>query len=221
MGANAFLTDYLVDYFVDKRDDIVLVGRKTNERYLKKNGVKNVITDYLDEKKLFEEISIDSKIEIIFVGTSTEPSLFVNLSDEDINNSIQKEIVFTIKFLKLLIFEMVKNNYGRVVFCGSKENDRGSIGGTLYSVVKNSHIGISRSIAVEYAKFGVTSNVLKLGLLPGGYKNKLKESELDNLIRRIPTKQLFEMLDIPQFIEVLLKSTVINGTEIDMDQAVR
>ena len=62
MGANAFLTDYLVDYFLDKRDDIVLVGRKTNERYLKKNGVKNVITDYLDEKKLFEEISIDSKI---------------------------------------------------------------------------------------------------------------------------------------------------------------
>jgi NAD(P)-dependent dehydrogenase (short-subunit alcohol dehydrogenase family) len=131
------------------------------------------------------------------------------------------EIEFAINCVKFLIPEMLKKNYGRFIYMGSKESSRGVVGGGLYSIVKNAQIGLSRSTAVEYAKFGITSNVIQLGYLPFGYSTKLKSIEVDNLKKRIPTNKSLSVANIASLIETICESESINGAVIDVDQAVR
>jgi NAD(P)-dependent dehydrogenase (short-subunit alcohol dehydrogenase family) len=219
IGANSALTKRLLRV-VDQEDDVTIVGRSRPPDLNIEGNLRFIESNYLDSSWC-SQIKNANELVVIFVGTNVQPNLIVNLGLEEISTVLKSEIEFVIKSVKELIPEMIKNQFGRFVFIGSKESSRGVMGGSLYSVVKNAHIGLSRSIAVEYGKFGITSNVIQLGYLPFGYSSKLKESEVVNLKKRIPTQKEIPVIEILNLIQVLSISQAINGTVIDVDQAVR
>lgn len=219
IGANSELTIRLVNEFKDK-EDLVLVGRSVPPNIDLNDKLLFLKTDYSDISWCHQVAKFDN-LQIIFVGTNVGPGLLVNLEQKEISAVLKFEIEFAINCVKFLIPEMLKKNYGRFIYMGSKESSRGVVGGGLYSIVKNAQIGLSRSTAVEYAKFGITSNVIQLGYLPFGYSTKLKSVEVDNLKRRIPTNESLSVADIASLIKTLCESESINGAVIDVDQAVR
>jgi short-subunit dehydrogenase len=219
IGANAELTIRLVNEFKDK-EDLVLVGRNVPPNIDSNDKILFLKTDYSDISWCSKVAKFDN-LQIIFVGTNVRPDLLVNLEQKEVSEVLKFEIEFAINCVKFLIPEMLKKNYGRFIYMGSKESSRGVVGGGLYSIVKNAQIGLSRSTAVEYAKFGITSNVIQLGYLPFGYSTKLKSIEVDNLKKRIPTNKSLSVANIASLIETLCESESINGAVIDVDQAVR
>jgi NAD(P)-dependent dehydrogenase (short-subunit alcohol dehydrogenase family) len=219
IGANAELTIRLVNEFKDK-EDLVLVGRNVPPNIDLNDKLLFLKTDYSDISWCSKVAKFDN-LQIIFVGTNVRPDLLVNLEQKEVSEVLKFEIEFAINCVKFLIPEMLKKNYGRFIYMGSKESSRGVVGGGLYSIVKNAQIGLSRSTAVEYAKFGITSNVIQLGYLPFGYSTKLKSIEVDNLKKRIPTNKSLSVANIASLIETLCESESINGAVIDVDQAVR
>ena len=88
-------------------------------------------------------------------------------------------------------------------------------------MIKTAQIGLSRTIAVEYAKFGITSNVLQLGLLDFGYSKKIPKRTIDSIKSRIPTSTSLEPKDIAVVITALIEASSVNGAVIDIDQSVR
>jgi len=219
IGANAELTIRLVNEFKDK-EDLVLVGRNVPPKIDLNDKLLFLKTDYSDISWCSKVAKFDN-LQIIFVGTNVRPDLLVNLEQKEVSEVLKFEVEFAINCVKFLIPEMLKKNYGRFIYMGSKESSRGVVGGGLYSIVKNAQIGLSRSTAVEYAKFGITSNVIQLGYLPFGYSTKLKSIEVDNLKKRIPTNKSLSVANIASLIETLCESESINGAVIDVDQAVR
>lgn len=219
IGANAELTIRLVNEFKDK-EDLVLVGRNVPPNIDLNDKLLFLKTDYSDISWCSKVAKFDN-LQIIFVGTNVRPDLLVNLEQKEVSEVLKFEIEFAINCVKFLIPEMLKKNYGRFIYMGSKESSRGVVGGGLYSIVKNAQIGLSRSTAVEYAKFGITSNVIQLGYLPFGYSTKLKSIEVDNLKKRIPTNKSLSVANIASLIETICESESINGAVIDVDQAVR
>ena len=219
IGANSELTIRLVNEFKDK-EDLVVVGRSAPPNIDFQDKLLFFKTDYSDISWCSKVAEFDN-LQIIFVGTNVGPNLLVNLEQKEVSEVLKFEIEFAINCVKFLIPEMLKKNYGRFIYMGSKESSRGVVGGGLYSIVKNAHIGLSRSTAVEYAKFGITSNVIQLGYLPFGYSTKLKSIEVDNLKKRIPTNKSLSVANIASLIETLCESESINGAVIDVDQAVR
>jgi NAD(P)-dependent dehydrogenase (short-subunit alcohol dehydrogenase family) len=221
IGANSALSQALVQYF--DKDEIFLVGAKNpselNNNY--SSSAKFIATDYRNAHNLISALPERQDITVIFSGIGSIPALLVNAPHQQIEKEISENVVFTAQLSALLLSIMIKANFGRFVFIGSREAERGAPGGAVYSIIKSSQIGLSRSIAVEYARFGITSNVLQLGLLDWGYSSKLPEKEIESLRKRIPTMDSISAADIGRAISLLMVNASINGAVIPIDQAVR
>lgn len=223
IGANAAISKQIIPFLNDS--EVVVIGR-TEPGYLNdfsKNGneIKFYYTDYLNASKVLTDLGDVKLISVIFAGIFSNPSLIFELKSEQVRNELILNLEFSILITSLLLPKMISAGFGRFIFLGSKESSRGVPGSGMYSIIKEAQIGLSRTLAVEYAKFGITSNVLRLGLLSEGYSNKLPKKQIDNLKSRIPTSENLSYKDIANQILVLIASSAINGTVIDIDQAVR
>ena len=135
-----------------------------------------------------------------------------------------KEFSENVGFSQSVISEvlpgMMRNNFGRFIFIGSKISSMGVIGGASYEVIKSSQKGLSRTLAIEYARYGVTSNVIDIGFLENGYSEKLKSKAVERLKQRIPQTTKLNPNEIAETIKLILSSTSINGSVITVDQGI-
>ena len=222
IGANASITQDLVAQF--SGEIILLVGRSKPIWLNKFNheSVTYISTDYHDANFLEIADIQTSEITVVFVGISSKSSLIVDVDNDDFLKDLDLNLNFAVKVSKRVLPKMITEGYGRFIFLGSKEAARGTIGAASYAIIKQGQIGLSRTIAVEYARFGITSNVIRLGLLATGSRNRIRSpKELKDLVARIPTSANLETSDIAETIKALMKIKSINGTIIDIDQGVR
>lgn len=223
IGANAAITPHLIPYFTDK--SIVLSGRRLPDYIQDFRGrsieLQFIATNYSDASKVVHTLPDSSNLTVIFAGISSEPTLLVNLDPKQVESELLENLKFSTELVSLLIPKMMSNRFGRFVFLGSKESSRGVAGGAIYAMIKQAQVGLSRTVAVECARFGITSNVLQLGLLDQGYSKKLQIKEIEKLKARIPTTSTLGYKDIAQQINVLIEAPAINGAVIDIDQAIR
>jgi NAD(P)-dependent dehydrogenase (short-subunit alcohol dehydrogenase family) len=75
-------------------------------------------------------------------------------------------------------------------------------------------------LAIEYARYGVTSNVIDIGFLENGYSAKLKSTAIERLRQRIPQTTKLDPNEIAETIKLILSSTSINGSVINVDQGI-
>jgi NAD(P)-dependent dehydrogenase (short-subunit alcohol dehydrogenase family) len=78
---------------------------------------------------------------------------------------------------------MTANNYGRIITISSLSAVRSSVNGLPYTVSKHAMTGLTKSIAVEYAKYGITAN----SVLPGSI-----ETEIGRNTARLLGKELLD-----------------------------
>ena len=223
IGANAAINRQIIPFLGDS--EVIVIGRSEPEYFheFKETGkdIKFYFTDYSNANKVLTDLSDTNSVSVIFAGIFSTPALIIDLNSEKIRNELISNLEFSILVTTLLLPKMISSGFGRFIFLGSKESSRGVPGGGMYSIIKEAQSGLSRTIAVEYAKFGITSNVLRLGLLAKGYSEKLPKKEIDKLRTRIPTSEILSYKDIANQILVLIKSPSINGAIIDIDQATR
>ena len=110
---------------------------------------------------------------------------------------------------------MTKEKWGRIIHIIS--SGLGDIGTLTYSTSKFALVGMSQVLAREYAKFGITSNVLQLGYFETGMWNKLSDAKKKELLYEIPSKQLGNVQNIVNAIEFIIKSDFVNGAVIPID----
>ncbi|MDP1720730.1 MAG: SDR family oxidoreductase [Candidatus Nanopelagicaceae bacterium] len=222
IGANAALTAHLLRHF--EKEEVVLVGRKRPASLAGEFSGRDIgfiDTNYHDAPSIAAQISSNSNIVLVFVGIGTEPMLLKDISHEQLTADLESNLEFPTLLIKDVLLKMIQQNFGRVIFIGSKESSRGVAGGSIYAMIKSAQAGLSRTIAVEYAKFGITSNVLQLGLLDFGYSQNLPQKNVEALKLRIPTATSLDPKDIASVIRTLIGAPSINGTVIDIDQSVR
>ncbi len=222
IGANASIVQELVLSIPD--EEFLLVGR-SKPAWMSNNiesKIKFVETDYLSIDFLIERKSELQDITVVFTGVSAESGLILNLDSQKFMEDLDRNLNFALKVCQAVLPKMIRDEFGRFIFLGSKEASRGTAGAATYSVIKQAHIGLSRTLGIEYAKFGVTSNVVQLGLLPGGSRTRIRNSkELSQLKARIPTTAELNVIDIAEMIKLLIKVEGINGAVVDLDQGVR
>ena len=218
VGANASLAKNLVEKLNDHK--VYVLGR-TPPSYLKDfthtHFVKRI---YTDEPHLNDDIDLNEPLAVIFCGISSEAKLLVDLKREELVSEFFQNVGFSHSVISEVLPGMIKNEFGRIIFMGSKISSQGVAGGGSYEVIKSAQKGLSRTLAVEYGRFGITSNVIEIGYLKNGYSEKLGERFINNLISRIPQRNSIEPEEIAMMVNLVLATPSINGSVLAVDQAI-
>lgn len=116
-----------------------------------------------------------------------------------------------------LLMPMMKEKWGRIIHFSSAAGLHVAPGTLAYSTSKTALLGMSRVLATEYARFGITSNVLVNGYFDTGMYRRLDEKSKKKLIDAIPSRRLGDPSNIVNAIEFLMKSDFVNGSAINID----
>ena len=112
---------------------------------------------------------------------------------------------------------MIANKWGRIVHISSAKALRGSPGSSAYSASKSALNAFNKSIAKEYARFGITSNIISLGYFDYGLFKKLNPKLKQNFINSIPSKLMGSHEDVSSCFEYIVKSPFTKGENITID----
>lgn len=121
--------------------------------------------EHLDCSKLPTDIDIL----INCAGVPSGKNTFENIPDEEYHRLIKINITAPFKLCRMVLPYMRENKFGRIVNVNSIWGLRGSEKNGAYHISKHAMSGLTRSIAKEYGKFGITCN----DVCPGAIDSKM------------------------------------------------
>ena len=92
---------------------------------------------------------------------------------------------------------MLDAGYGRIVFVGSLAA-RGEPGRGSYAVAKHALEALAKTIALEYARSGITCNVVSPGYTNAGAFLKLDPTTIERAAKSVPMKRLADPEEIAE-----------------------
>lgn len=172
------------------------------------NSIKTIIKKY--EKKLY-------KVTCLNLAAITLDELVINIKKTKLKKIFEINAFSNIFFAKYLIPTMIKQEYGRFIHFSSSKALMGDAGIIGYAASKSSLIGISNSLSKEYARFGITSNIISLGYFNSNLWTRLKQEKRNKLLQEVPSKSLGSIKNISNTIHNIIKSDYLNGAIIKLD----
>jgi NAD(P)-dependent dehydrogenase (short-subunit alcohol dehydrogenase family) len=136
---------------------------------------------------------------------------------EDWKKTLDANLTASFLLTQAFLRPMMAEKWGRIVFMSSVAASRGASGALAYSASKAGLVGMSRTLAIEYGRFGITSNVLQLGYFEAGMMERFAEEELKRMRDQIPSRKLGRPVNLFHAIRFLIDSEFTNGATIAMD----
>lgn len=223
VGANSWLVSQVSPVLAES-DSVHLVGR-TRPDWLKGTGdrpseaISFAVTNYRAGDEVLPPLKATEKLTVVFAGVGTAPNLLANIGDAEVRDASESHIVFPLSVVRQVAPHMISAKFGRFIFLGSSQGSRGIVGAALYTTVKAAHRGLSRSIAVEYGRFGITSNVIDAGFMDGGQARFLKTGARESFLKSTPSMQPVKVADIASAIQHLIGSASVSGAILTVDAA--
>lgn len=157
------------------------------------------------------------KITLVHAAALSRDGLAAQFSTEDWDHVMEVNLRGNFILTRALLMAMVKEKWGRIIHFSSVAGMRGVRGTIAYSTAKTGLLGMSRVIAQEYGRFGITSNVLVLGYFDTGLIETLGENVRKDIVASIPSGRLGDPVNIAQAVEFLMKADYVNGATIHID----
>ena len=122
-------------------------------------------------------------------GTNVD-NLSLRMKEEEWKKVIDINLTSTFLLAKHAIKKMLKNKFGRVVNITSVVGHTGNVGQSNYAAAKSGIIGMSKSLALEYAKKNITINCVSPGFIVSDMTMNIAEKVRLYLTSRIPMGKL-------------------------------
>ena len=167
-GATGAIGKALVEKFVSLEGNVLATGTKTEKLETLKKDFPNISIlkfDISDHSKIEEFIenasSLLSGLDILVNNAGINmDNLSLRMKEEEWKKVIDVNLGSTFFLCKYAIKKMLKNKYGRIVNVTSVVGHTGNLGQANYAASKAGIIGMSKSLAIEYAKKNI--QILKL-----------------------------------------------------------
>ena len=185
----------------------------SSESYTKVN-----ISDHVEVKTWVDQ-NIDKNEKIVLINCAgTNYNSFAHKADiARWKNVIDINLMGTFNVIHAVLPFMREQGYGRIINFASIVAQKGIPGTSAYAASKAALWGMTRSIAVENAKKGITINSLNLGYFNIGMITEVPEEFLAIIKKEIPTGELGNPENIFNVVRFLIESDYTNGTSIDIN----
>lgn len=203
------------------------IGKAIKSIYLS-NGY-NVIAPTRQELDLADASSVekflqnnkDLQVDILINNAGiNDINLIENVTDKEIDDTLEINVVSPLKLLRAFVPNMKKNNFGRIVNIGSIWGVVSKPGRCIYSVTKNGVNGITNTLSIELAPYNIRVNTVCPGftLTELTYKNNTEE-QIRLISKDIPMGRMAQPEEIANVVYFLAneKNTYVTGQRVVVD----
>ena len=166
-----------------------------------------------------EKIS-DNGIDILVNNAGiTRDNLLVRLSDQDLMDVINLNLIAGFHLTRKIIRGMMKRKWGRVIGISSVVGITGNAGQTNYAAAKAGMIGFSKALALEVASRGITVNNIAPGFIKTPMTKDLSEEQVTRLQASVPIGRLGEAEDVAAAVIYLASSeaSYVTGATLNVN----
>ena len=137
------------------------------------------------------------KLDILVANAGVaRDNLLVQLRDEDWDQVVAVNLTATFRLARAAVRSMMRRRFGRIIGITSVVGVTGNPGQTNYTASKAGMIGLIKSIAAEYAKRGVTANLIAPGFIATAMTEKLNDKQREAILARVPAGRLGSGADV-------------------------
>ena len=144
------------------------------------------------------------KIDILVNNAGiTRDGLLMRMKEEDWNAVLQVNLTGTFYCAKAVLTSMSKQRNGRIVNIASIVGAIGNVGQANYAASKAAVVGLTKTIAREYASRNVTVNAVAPGFIDTAMTQQLSPEVKEALLNQIPAKRLGQASDVAEAVGFL------------------
>jgi len=149
----------------------------------------------------------------------TQDNLAIRMSIEEWKKVLDINLTSTFLLSKFAIKKMLKNKSGKIINITSVVGHTGNLGQANYTASKAGIIGMSKSLAIEYAKKNININCISPGFIKTAMTEKIDDKFKEIIISKIPSARLGEPEDIANAVLFLAsnQSDYINGETLHVN----
>ena len=197
-GATGGIGNALVKKFISLGGDVLATGTKADKLDEIKKNFPNIkvkkfdISEHSRIEEFIENVSLElGGLDILInnAGINAD-NLSLRMKDNEWKKVIDINLTSTFLLSKNSIKKMLKTKYGRIVNITSIVGHTGNLGQANYSAAKSGLIGMSKSLAIEYAKKNITINCVSPGFIVSNMTSNIAEKVKLFLTSRIPMGKL-------------------------------
>ena len=197
-GASGGIGKEIVKKFVSLGGNVLGTGTKTEKLDLLKKQYPTIKVKKFDmsEDSRIEEFIDNVHLELggldILINNAgmNSDNLSLRMNEEEWKKVININLTSTFLLSKYAIKKMLKNKFGRIVNITSIVGHTGNLGQANYAASKSGIIGMSKSLAIEYAKRNITVNCISPGFIQSDMTMNIAEKVKLYLTSRIPMGRL-------------------------------
>ena len=193
-GASGGIGNELVKKFVSLGANILGSGTKTEKLELIKKQYPNIkvkkfdIANHSGIEEFIDSVSLElGGLDVLINNAGINlDNLSIRMKVEEWKKVIDINLTSTFLLSKYAIKKMLKNKFGRIVNITSVVGHVGNLGQPNYSASKAGIIGMSKSLAIEYAKKNITVNCVSPGFIVSDMTMGIADKVKLYLTSRIP-----------------------------------
>ena len=212
-----------------KQNYNLIVVSKNKEKLINfmtdnKSIIKRIPCDLKDSnqitKMIDEIISTNLNVDILVNNAGvTDDSLFIRMNYEKWQNVIKTNLDSNFLLSSSISKLMIKKKWGRIINITSIVGHTGNLGQANYVASKSGLTGMTKSIAIELAKWNITVNCVSPGFIQTNMTENLSKEQKNNIISKIPLGVIGSPNDVANCVEFLASddSGYITGETIHVN----
>ena len=197
-GASGGIGNSLVKKFISLGGNVLGTGTKSDKLDKLKKEYPNIkikkfdISEHSRIEEFIDDVSLElGGLDILINNAGTnKDNLSLRMKDDEWKKVIDVNLTSTFLLSKNSIKKMLKNKFGRIVNITSVVGHTGNLGQSNYAASKSGVIGMSKSLALEYAKKNITVNCVSPGFIVSEMTMNIAEKVKLFLTSRIPMGKL-------------------------------
>ncbi len=179
------------------------------------------ISSFTDAKRLVDETIEHFGILNIVVNNAgiTDDALILRMQENQFDRVINTNLKGVWNVCKHAAKPLMKSGYGRIINISSVSGVMGNAGQSNYSASKAGVIGLTKSLAREFASRVVTVNAIAPGFIETEMTKKLSQDVIDAWQGQIPLKRFGSAQEVAYAVAFLAseEASYITGHTLEVD----
>ena len=188
---------------------------------VKAESYKCNVADFEESKRVCEKIIADFKSVDILVNNAgiIKDTLLLRMSEADFDAVIDVNLKGAFHFIKHLARSIMKSPAGRIINISSVSGIMGNPGQANYSAAKAGMIGLTKTVAKEFAGKNVTCNAIAPGFIETDMTAALPQAVKEYINTAVPFKRMGTADEVAHLAVFLASdlSSYITGEVIKVD----